>query len=277
MKMILTIMCLLAATWARATLTVSQTFSPGVTIPAGNPVGVAAAGNFTAASAGDHVLGITVGLNISGGYNGSLYAYLVAPNGTLVTLMNQPGVSVDWFGAESSGMNITLSDTGGTSIQNVTGGYGTLLTGTYQADQTLGTFNNSLANGTWGIYFASQESGGGDAVLNSFTLNIRVIPEPANVALVIFLAVLLGWTGFRRAVRCGAATPPSQRVPATPSSLTPAAQPNGMFGLSRDGASQLHVAATALLSEDSQAGCRSGPGSLTFSKRRGKQLLFFRQ
>ena len=204
MKMFLTIMCLLTATWARAVLTVSQTFSPGVTIPAGNPVGVAVSGNFTAASAGDRVLGISVGLNISGGYNGSLYAYLVAPNGTLVTLMNQPGASVDWFGAESSGMNITLSDTGGSSIQNVTGGYGTTLTGTYQADQTLGTFGNSSANGIWTIYFASQESGGGNAVLNSYTLNIEIIPEPVNVALVIFLVVLLVGTGFRRVARAKA-------------------------------------------------------------------------
>jgi len=204
-KTILTTLFLLAATWAQAVLTVSQTFSPGVTIPAGNPVGVVAAGTFTAADAGNQVLGITVGLNISGGYNGSLYGYLVAPNGTLVTLMNQPGVGVDGFGAASSGMNITLSDTGGTSIQNVTGGYGTSLTGTYQADQTLGTFGNSSANGTWEIYFANLASGGGDPVLNSFTLNIEVVPEPVTQALVICLALLLGWKGFRRVVRAARA------------------------------------------------------------------------
>ncbi len=201
MKTLLTSLFLLTATWAPAVLTVSQTFSPGETVPAGNPVGVSATGNFTAANTGQQVLGITVGLNISGGYNGDLYAYLVAPNGTLVTLMNQPGVSVDGFGAESSGMNITLSDTGGTSIQNVTGGYGTSLTGTYQAAQTLGTFGDSSANGTWQIYFANLASGGGDPVLNSFTLNIDVVPEPVTQALVICLALLLGWTGFRRVVR----------------------------------------------------------------------------
>ena len=185
----------------QAVLTVSQTFSPGVTIPVGNPVGVVEAGTFTVAGAGDRVLGITVGLNISGGYNGSLYAYLVAPNGTLVTLMNQPGVSVDGFGALSSGMNITLSDTGGTSIQDVTDGYGTLLAGTYQGDQTLGTFGNSSANGTWEIYFADLRSGGGNPVLNSFTLNIEVIPEPVNVALGVFVVTLLILSGVRQAVR----------------------------------------------------------------------------
>ncbi len=152
--------------------------------------------------------------------------------------MNQPGVSVDWFGAESSGMNITLSDTGGSSIQNVTGGYGTALTGTYQADQTLGTFNNSLANGTWEIYFASQESGGGNAVLNSFTLNIEIIPEPVNVALVSFLAAVLVWTGVRRLV-----------------------------GRER---TSIVVSAPVKLFEDTQTGCRSGLAGLDIPQRRGK-------
>jgi len=191
-------MIVLAATWAQAFLTYSQTFSPGVTIPVGNPVGIVAAGAFTGATTGEAVLGITVGLNISGGYNGNLYAYLVAPNGTVVTLMNLPGMSVDGFGAESSGMNLALSDAGATSIQNVTGGYGTTLTGTYQADQTLGTFDNSAANGTWDIYFADLGSGGGSPVLNSFTLGIAVVPEPVKPALGIFFALLLGWLGFHR-------------------------------------------------------------------------------
>jgi subtilisin-like proprotein convertase family protein len=184
---------LLAATCAQATLSwVSQTFTSGVTIPAGNPVGVEATGNFTAASAGSAVLGITVDLNISGGYNGSLAAYLVAPNGTVVMLMDQPGVGMDGFGASSSGMNVTLSDAGSTSIQNVTGGSGTL-TGIYQADQTLGTFNNSSADGAWAIYFTDLASGGGNPVLNSFTLDIEV-PEPVTMALVVFLGlVVLHW------------------------------------------------------------------------------------
>jgi len=32
-----------------------------------------------------------VNLSVSGSYNGNLYAYLVAPNGTLVLLLNRPG------------------------------------------------------------------------------------------------------------------------------------------------------------------------------------------
>jgi subtilisin-like proprotein convertase family protein len=166
-----------------------------VTIPAGNPVGVESTGIFTAAPAGDVVVGISVDLNISGGYNGNLAAYLVAPNGTVVMLMDQPGVSVDGFGASSSGMNLTLSDAGSTSIQSVTGGAG-LLTGIYQADQTLGTFNNTVANGAWELYFADLASGGGNPVLNSWSLDLGVtpVPEPVLLALLVFFGlVALHW------------------------------------------------------------------------------------
>jgi hypothetical protein len=65
----------------------------------------------------------------------------------------------------------------------------------------LGTFNNSLANGTWEIYFANLRSGGGNPVLNSFTLNIEVIPEPVNAALGVFVVTLLILSEVRRAVR----------------------------------------------------------------------------
>ena len=86
-------------------------------------MGVETSGAFTAAPTGNKVGNVTVGLTISGGYNGDLYAWLTSPNGTLVTLMNQPGTGVNGFGAESSGMEITLAGTG-TLIQNVTGGAG---------------------------------------------------------------------------------------------------------------------------------------------------------
>ena len=59
----------------------------------GNPVGLTIDGIVSGHPSGMTVGGLTVGLNISGGYNGSLYAYLVSPNGTLVALMNQPGMS----------------------------------------------------------------------------------------------------------------------------------------------------------------------------------------
>ena len=196
MKTILTAALLLTATWAQATLTQSQSFSGG-TIADGNPLGTVFSGTYSQTGFNSPVLGATVGLDITGGYNGDLYAYLVAPNGTLVMLMNQPGVSVNGFGASGAGMNITLSDSGSTGIQGVTSG--SVLSGTYSAAGTLGTFNNSTANGTWELFFADLSSGGGTSTLNGWTLTLTVVPEPITWALGIFLAMLLALAGLRRA------------------------------------------------------------------------------
>ena len=198
MKFIFVLMGLMMTPWARADVTVSDAFTPADgTILDGNPTGQVFIGDFTAAGAGEAVQGITVGLNISGGYNGDFYAYLVAPDGTMEPLMDQPGVSnSDPFGASGSGMNIALSDQSPNgSIQNVTSD-GTL-TGSYQAASTLGTFNHSTANGLWTLFVATESSGGGNADLNSWSLAIAVVPEPRNAVQGVVVSVLLMW-----ALRC---------------------------------------------------------------------------
>lgn len=171
-KIIFTLLVLLPVT-SRATWIASQTFSGGA-VPEDSPVGLVSSGNFTAASAGSSVLGVSVGLNISGGYNGNLYAYLIAPNGVRVTLMNEPGVGVDGFGASGAGMNITLQDgsVANGNIQNEVSG--AILSGTYNAAGTLGTFNGSSADGSWVLFMADLASGGGTSTLNSWTLDLMV-------------------------------------------------------------------------------------------------------
>lgn len=159
-------------------------------IPNGNPVGIRSDGVVSDIPSGATVSGLTVGLNLSGGYNGDLYAYLVAPNGTLVVLMNRPGVSVNLFGATGAGMNITLLD--GTSdhgtIQNETGG--SVLGGSYNPAGGLVNFNGSVANGTWSLFYADLSGGGGASTLNSWSLEITAVPEPVNVALTVFLSIV---------------------------------------------------------------------------------------
>ena len=113
---------------------------------------------------GSTVGGLTVDLTVSGGYNGNLYAYLVAPNGTLVTLLNQPGVTGgNPFGYGGSGLNVTLSDTAAGSIQTTAETAGAVFSGTYQAAGTLGNINGSAADGTWTLFFADEAAGGGQA------------------------------------------------------------------------------------------------------------------
>ena len=203
-KTLILLALLLSAAWAEATLTLSQGFGGGA-IADGNPVGVGFGGTFTAANPLDQVLGVTINLNINGGYNGDLYAYLIAPNGTLVVLMDQPGVGVNGFGAYGSGLNnLTLSDAGSTGIQGETSG--SILTGTYQAAGSLSAFNGSAANGPWTLFFADLASGGGTAELTGWTLNLTVVPEPVELALGLFAAMLLALAALKRICRPGQAS-----------------------------------------------------------------------
>ena len=194
MKTIIASVLLLTATWAEATLVDSQSFGGG-TIVDGNRVGQVFTGSFTAAATGNQVLGITVNLTVTGGNDGNLYAYLVAPNGTLVLLLNQPGVTTgNPMGYAGSGFsNITLKD--GTaangSIQTASETPGAAVTGTFNAAGTLGTFNSSSANGNWELFFADMTKGGGNSTLNGWSLNLTVVPEPVNLALVLLGAMLL--------------------------------------------------------------------------------------
>jgi len=200
MKTILTGLLLLAASLAEATLVDTQSFSGGA-VPDGSPVGTVFTGDFTAAATGNQVLGITVNLSVTGGNNGSLYAYLVAPNGTLVMLLNRPGVTATGnpLGYAGSGFNnITLSDAGTQNIQTTVETPGVAVTGTYNAAGTLGTFNNSSANGNWELFFADLTKGGGTSTVTGWSLNITVVPEPVTFALGLFLAMLLALAGLRR-------------------------------------------------------------------------------
>jgi len=199
---------LLAAFWAEATIVETQDFAAslsannGGVVPDGSPVGTVFTGDFTHAGAGDLVLGATVNLTVAGGNNGSLYAYLVAPNGTLVMLLDRPGVAATGnpMGYAGSGFNnITLSDTGLLSIQTTGETPGVqVATGTYSADRTLGTFNNSSANGKWELFFADLTKGGGTSTVTGWSLNLTVVPEPVTFALGLFLAMLLTLAGMRR-------------------------------------------------------------------------------
>jgi len=176
--------------------TVQASLYPTGAIPDGSPSGVSFVGTYDGAPAGSTVSGLTVSLNISGGFNGDLYAYLVSPNGTLVMLMNQPGVSLNGFGASGAGMNLMLTDSTSDlnyhgSIQDVTSG--SYLTGSYNAAGSLANFNGSPADGNWTLYFADLANGGGTSLVEGWSLNITAVPEPANLAMIIFGVSFMGF------------------------------------------------------------------------------------
>jgi len=183
--------------------TYSYTFTNGAAIPDGSLSGLALSTNLAGISPST-INNVNVTLNLSGGYNGDLYAYLAGPNGGFAVLLNRAGVSngASAFGYGDSGMNVTFSDGAGNDFhfyQNV-GGYS--LNGTmWQPDgrnidplsdpsafltagQTalLSSFNGTDANGTWTLFLADL-SGGGQSSLISWGLDITTVPEPSTLAL----------------------------------------------------------------------------------------------
>ncbi len=162
-------------------------------IPGDSPLGASFTGTYDQASPGVTVGNLTVTLDVSGGYNGYLYAYLVAPNGTLVSLLNRPGATGgNPFGYSGSGLNVTLSDaaTGGVNTTPETSGV--VVTGTYQAAGALSGFNGSAADGTWTLFFADLGQGGGQAELTGWSLDVTAVPEPVNMALTVFGVASIG-------------------------------------------------------------------------------------
>jgi len=187
---------LVVALCARGSVSYSTgPISENTVIPNGNPVGVTFNVDVTSSdvTAGDVIRGLTVGLDISGGYNGGLVAYLVAPNGTLVELLNQPGSASSPFGYGGSGLNVTLAD-GSQCIQATSETPGVLFSGTYGAAGSLSSVNGSVADGDWTLFFANLGSGGSSGKLLNFTLNLTAVPEPVGMGLGIFGGlVVLRW------------------------------------------------------------------------------------
>ena len=152
---------------------------------------------------------LTVTFNISGGYNGDLYAYLGHDSSTLV-LLNRVGVSSgSTYGYADPGFDVTLTDTGTLNIHAYGGNGASQLSGSFRADgQTTSplaasssftagggsatfesTFGGLDPGGDWILFFADA-SGGSVSTLNSWSVVISTVPEPANVALGVFAGLL---------------------------------------------------------------------------------------
>jgi subtilisin-like proprotein convertase family protein len=146
--------------------------------------------------------GLTVNLDITGGFSGDLYAYLLSPQGTMVVLLNRAGMgSANYFGYGDAGFNITLDSASTTNIHNYQSGSYTLvngqLAGTWAPDSRaidplsepsvfdLAPAGNTLAslyglnpNGIWTLYVADLSGGGQQSTLVSWGLTVVTVPEP---------------------------------------------------------------------------------------------------
>jgi len=184
---------------AQVITTNNYSLSPNAGIPDGSPVGFLE--QFGVSGFAGSITNVTIHMDITGGFNGDLYAYLVNPLGQLTVLLNRVGVRAgNQFGYSDSGMNITLDGLATNNIHNyASGGLGSYsLSGTtWAADgrnidpQSLGTvfdsatasdnlslYQNTAPNGVWTFFIADLSAGGGTATLNNVILSIMTVPEP---------------------------------------------------------------------------------------------------
>jgi subtilisin-like proprotein convertase family protein len=187
---------LLAATAAQATLyTFNYTsgFANSGVIPDANPGGWSDTRTLDGFGTDINITDVNVRLNISGGFNGDLYGYLVSDSGFAV-LLNRVGTGSggepqSTYGFSTSGFgSIKLDDN--TTFGNIHDQLNPA-GGTWKSDGlTLNSFIGGNPNGTWTL-FLSDLSGGETSTLVSWGLEIEAVPEPTTWALVGFGAIFL--------------------------------------------------------------------------------------
>ena len=197
-----------------------QTYSNNVNsaISDGNPVGFAS--SITVSGLSNIISSIQVNLDITGGFNGDLYAYLLGPQGGFAVLLNRVGTSSgNPFSYSDAGFNITLSS-GAPDIhfyQDYVIPTGQL-TGTWAPDgrnispasvpsvfdtaattANLDLFAGIDPNGGWTLFIADLGSGGGQSTLVSWGLTIATVPEPQTWMLIAGgFGALLATRRFRK-------------------------------------------------------------------------------
>lgn len=189
-------------------------FTVGTLIPDGDPNGLA--NNQVLGGMVDSIYSVTVGLNISGGFNGDLYAYLRLGDASSI-LLNRTGLGVaNPNGYANTGFNVTFTPTATDNIhfyQDLTytlNGSGQL-TDIWQPDgraidpgsapalfdstsptALLNLFAGANPNGTWTL-FVSDLSNGAQSGLNDWKLQVITVPEPPAWALLVPGAFWLIW------------------------------------------------------------------------------------
>lgn len=161
---------------------------------------------------GGIVTNVSVTLNVSGGFDGDLYAYLVHGTGFAV-LMDRVGLSSsNSAGYADAGLtSVLFSDTGsGGDIHFYGGNGGLTLTGSYQPDgrtvnpvttpagsfdnaargAILSSFQGTAPDGTWTLFLADL-SGGGQSTLVSWQLQVVAVPEPSVLAIAVLGGALI--------------------------------------------------------------------------------------
>jgi hypothetical protein len=191
-----------------------QGFAGGGIIPDGNEAGWTDSRQVTGLGAA--IESVSISLDISGGFNGDLFAFL-SHGGVMIPLLNRPGMGITTptsspFGYGDAGFNIVLSSSASRDVhwyQQSVDPAGGQLTGLWQADGrivdplsepegfdtsagrlSLDAYSGTDGNGNWTLFIADLSTGGGSARVNSWSLEITPVPEPAAPLLALLGSVL---------------------------------------------------------------------------------------
>ena len=206
---------------AQGTATETFSYTPNLPIPDNSTVGVSS--TQTVSSALVTITGLVVTLDVTGGFNGDYYAYLVhntGPGGTgFAVLLNRVGrTGINAFGYSDNGFSSVrfndnpLATTSGDihNYQTASNPNGSALSGgLWQSDGRnvnpnsavdtsprgafLTSFNGLDPNGTWTLYIADL-SAVGNGTFTGWGLEITgmVVPEPGSGLLALLAAGACG-------------------------------------------------------------------------------------
>lgn len=197
--------------WYPAVAADSATYTPGLVVPDNDLNGVSDTENFS--SSIQSISDIQISLDISGGFDGDLYAYLRHNNTGFAVLLNRVGRTAgNSFGSTDSGFNITLSSSAASDVHGAPSGSGPL-TGTWQPDgrnfdplnslnstprtALLDSFDGMAASGNWTL-FVADTSPVGVATLQDWTLTVTGVPEPSSAYLWLLILAMIGTIACRR-------------------------------------------------------------------------------
>jgi subtilisin-like proprotein convertase family protein len=157
----------------------SAPFLNGTMVPDNNLSGWSDTRSFAGLSG--TIQDISVTLNLGGGWNGDLYAYLAHDSGFAV-LLDRVGYSGSGYGYGDAGFDVTLNLSGNPIGTYQAGSYSLngngQLTGDWAAHGALGSFLGVTPNGSWSLFVADYSSGGVTTVTSwGLEMNIVAVPE----------------------------------------------------------------------------------------------------
>jgi large repetitive protein len=159
-----------------------------VNFPDNNPAGATSSNAVSSFGAGA-TLGGTVNLTrvcfrINHTWVGDVIVRLISPNGTIITLMDRPGVPGSTFGCAGDNVDVCIIPGTGNEIETATCGNLPAYSGNYTAHggANLNSINNGgPANGTWQL-FASDVVGGDVGSIVSWSLQFQTSVQTVRTA-----------------------------------------------------------------------------------------------